>query len=36
MRELRFIFTSVALPYGTPLSIAINGNARKVGPVIGR
>jgi hypothetical protein len=32
MRELRFIFTSVALPDGTPLSIAINGNARKLVP----
>jgi len=30
MRELRLIFTSAALPDGTPLSIVINGDARKM------
>jgi hypothetical protein len=35
MRELRFIFTSVTQPDGTPLSIVINGDARKVWSVIG-
>ena len=29
VQEFRFIFTSVALPDGTPLATAINGNARK-------
>lgn len=32
MRELRFIFTSVALPDGTPLTPVINGDARKLVP----
>jgi len=32
MRELRFIFTSVALPNGTPLTPVINGDARKLVP----
>ena len=32
MRELRFIFTSVALPDGKPLTPVINGNARKLFP----
>jgi len=32
MRELRFIFTSVALPDGTPLTPVINGDARKMVP----
>ena len=32
MRELRFIFTSVALPDGTPLTPVINGEARKLIP----
>jgi len=30
MRELRFIFTSVKQPDGTPLSIVINGDCRKL------
>ena len=29
MQEVRFIFTSVVLPDGTALAIAINGDARK-------
>lgn len=29
MKELRFIFTSVKLPNGTPLQIVISGDARK-------
>ena len=32
MREIRFIFTSVALPDGTPLPIVTNGEARKISP----
>ncbi len=32
MRELRFIFTSVVLPDGTPLTIVISGDARKLVP----
>ena len=32
MRELRFIFTSAVLPNGTPLTIAVNGDGRKVVP----
>jgi|SRR5215469_14067737 len=32
MRELRFIFTSVALPNGAPLTTAIVGDARKMVP----
>jgi len=32
MKELRFIFTSVKLPNGTPLSIVISGNGRKMVP----
>jgi hypothetical protein len=30
VREFRFIFTSVALPDGTPIATAINGSARKL------
>lgn len=29
MREIRFVFTSAALPDGTPLATVINGNAKK-------
>ena len=32
MRELRFIFTSVATPDGKPLTPVINGDARKLVP----
>lgn len=32
MRELRFIFTSVALPNGAPLTIVIAGDAKKMVP----
>ena len=32
MNEVRFIFTSVVLPDGTQLPIAINGSARKLVP----
>lgn len=32
MKELRFLFTSVALPDGTPLPTVINGSARKLVP----
>jgi hypothetical protein len=32
MQEIRFIFTSVVLPNGTALAIAINGDARKTDP----
>src|SRR5215472_13810857 len=32
MRELRFIFTSVTAPDGTPLTPVINGDARKLVP----
>jgi hypothetical protein len=30
VQEFRFIFTSVALPDGTPIATAINGSARKL------
>jgi opacity protein-like surface antigen len=32
MREIRFIFTSVALADGTPLATVMSGNARKLVP----